>query len=112
MMEKENSSLRDINLKLKGSSHPVEHTDHEPPKRSGPMLIRTKFFFVGEGEPFAIVNSLLYTIPSKGDIFEMGEDLYQVIGIRRVLTLMPGEDKKAREAYVRVFVMKYLGGNF
>jgi hypothetical protein len=76
------------------------------------MLIRTKFFLVGDGEPYIIVSSLLYTIPSKGDIFEMGEDLFQVIGIRRVLTLMPGEDKKAREAYVRVFVMKYPGGRF
>jgi hypothetical protein len=113
MMEKDNASLRDINLKLKGSGHPLEHTDHEPPRRSsGPMLIRTKFFLIGEGEPYNLFNALLYTIPSRGDIFEMGDDQYQVIEIRRVLGLMLGEDKKTREAYVRVFVMKYHRGKF
>ena len=106
-----NPSLREINLKLKGSGHP-EPIDREPIRRSGPMLIRTKFFLVGEGEPYNLFNALLYTIPSRGDIFEMGDNLYQVIETRRVLGLMPGEDKKAREAYERVFVIKYPGGKF
>ena len=115
-MQEKNESLRDINLRLKGSARPAPNrpivgSGPEPARKSsGPLLIRAKFFSVEEGEFKELIHALLYTIPSEGDVFELGEELYQVLRIRRVLQLTPGDNMKAREAFIRVFVTKYLGG--
>ena len=102
-MEKNDKTLKDINLELKESGKaPFFYRESNYQKSAD---IHVKFFIINRGSPPSFLfEALLYTIPAKGDIFSIENDIYIVKNATR--NLMFSGTNKTRETSVSILVSK------